>query len=79
MSLTLQIQIVILMIFNQEHKLKKFYAQTNLQSDAQIKEFVGVHIIPPDVAKDYIHHLWWLNIMKAMRERDKSEKREEKK
>ena len=47
------------------HKKKK-------ESDAQIKEFVDTHIIPPEVAKDYIHHLWQLNIMKAMRAKEKS-------
>ena len=37
------------MIFNQELKLKKLYAQTKLQSDAQIKELVNAHIIPEEV------------------------------
>ena len=50
-----------------------------LQSYAQIKEFVDTHIIPPEVAKDYMHHLCQLNIMKATRAKDKSGKREEKK
>ena len=36
-------------------------------------------MISPEVAKHYIHHHWLLNITKAMRAKDKSEKREEKK
>ena len=49
------------------------------QKNAQIKEFVNAHNIPPEVAKDYIHHNWHLHVMKAMRAKDKGENREEKK
>ena len=79
MSLTLQIQIVILMTFNQEHKLKNCMHKRNLQIDAQIKEFVNGHNITLQVAKDYTHHLCQLNITKAMNAKDKGEKRHEKK
>ena len=60
------------MIFNQEHKLEN--CTKKLQSGAQIKKFVDAHIIPLEVAKDYILHLMCLNVMKAMRAKDKSEK-----
>ena len=50
MSLTLQIQIIILMIFNQEYKLKNCMHK-KMQSDVQIKEFVDAHIILPLVVK----------------------------
>ena len=46
MSFTVQIQIVILVIFNQEHTFKKLYAQTKLQSDAEIKRACECHIMP---------------------------------
>ena len=50
-----------------------------MQSGALIKEFVDAHIIPPEVVKHYTPHRWHLNIMKAIRAKDKSEKKKEKK
>ena len=39
-----------------------------LNINCNIDDFLA-HVIPPEVVKHYIHHLWWLNIVRA---KDKS-------
>ena len=48
------------------------YTHKKLQSDAQIKEFVDVYIIQAEMARDYIHHLWHLNIIQVRRAKAKT-------
>ena len=66
MSLTLQIQIV---IFHPKHTFNNCIPP----------KIADVHIITPEMTKDYIHHPWQLEIMKAMGAKEKVQKEKKRK